>query len=600
MKPRQRVCSLGALGTLAAAILCIASPAFASVTLASPNLTALSSGLVGYWPLDGATTNWAANTTADLSGQGNTGTLVSLATSSAPAVGKIGGALNFNGSASNISVPNSAGINPASTITVSVWIKPGTSATSDIIEKAGCNGYYLEIVAAAVAWGKQCVGTNQTSASNVIKLNAWNYVVSTYDGTTLNIYINGVLKATKSTAFTFANNGVLEIGKGLDGFFPGAIDDVRVYNRALSAQEIALLYAAGQFTQGGSNTTTLSAGLVGYWPLDGSSINWKADTTADLSGQGDTGTLFSFSTSTSPTIGKIDGALKFNGVNNYISLGSGLTNLNNAVTISAWVKKTADVAWASIVDRYGSETLDCLSFGFDSTNGQKLMFMWNNAAPFNNRVVANSVIPLNQWVFVGASSDGSNVTFYVNGVPDGTVGAGTPCTSGPLEIGVNFPGGDEYLAGSLDDVRIYNRALSAQEMQELYKEGAATIGQSNTNTQSGVGINSGLVGYWTMDGTNINWRTNTIADSSGQGNTGTLVSLGTSTAPTIGKIGQALKFNGSTSQYIQAAWQAGIGTSNQAYTISTWIKPSVSTETGDVLHIAGGATARDGASRCFK
>ncbi len=60
--------------------------------------------------------------------------------------------------------------------------------------------------------------------------------------------------------------------------------------------------------------------------------------------------------------------------------------------------------------------------------------------------------------------------------------------------------------------------------------------------------NNGLVGYWTMDGSKVNWATGAVTDSSGKGNTGFVVGtstpMSTSTAPVMGKIGQALKFDG--------------------------------------------------------
>ena len=83
--------------------------------------------------------------------------------------------------------------------------------------------------------------------------------------------------------------------------------------------------------------------------------------------------------------------------------------------------------------------------------------------------------------------------------------------------------------GTIDDARIYNRALSATEVQQLYKLGTANAAHSN------VGISDGLVGYWTFDGGSPDWRKNQVADISGNGSTGTLVSISTSTSPAAGK-----------------------------------------------------------------
>ena len=71
----------------------------------------------------------------------------------------------------------------------------------------------------------------------------------------------------------------------------------------------------------------------------------------------------------------------------------------------------------------------------------------------------------------------------------------------------------------------------------LPSSASAVMGGANTTS-----ITSGLVGYWTMDGTDTNWKTGTMTDRSGMGNTGTLVGMSTSTSPVAGKVGQALKF----------------------------------------------------------
>ena len=75
-----------------------------------------------------------------------------------------------------------------------------------------------------------------------------------------------------------------------------------------------------------------------------------------------------------------------------------------------------------------------------------------------------------------------------------------------------------FFNGSIDDVRVYNRALSVQEIQQLYAQGAANIDHSNT-----VALSSGLVGYWTFDGSQTNWTTGKTNDSSGKGNSGQLL-----------------------------------------------------------------------------
>lgn len=214
-----------------------------------------------------------------------------------------------------------------------------------------------------------------------------------------------------------------------------------------------------------TNGSSLQSGLVALWTFDGPDVT---DKVYDRSGQGNNGYVGDgVATSSMKTIGKLGQALKFNGSTSHI-VGPSPSEPTGAVTIAAWVKLAAYSPWSSIVDRYWDDNNDCLSLGLDGSTGSNLMFMWNNAAPYNNRVVGDSALPLNEWVYVAASSDGSNVTFYVNGVSDGTRAVGAPCANGPLILGANFPGGDEYFNGSMDDVRVYSRALSAAEVRQLY------------------------------------------------------------------------------------------------------------------------------------
>jgi len=165
--------------------------------------------------------------------------------------------------------------------------------------------------------------------------------------------------------------------------------------------------------------------------------------------------------------------------------------------------------------------------------------------------------------------DGSTLLIYVNGQnvsATATSGFGLPSTS---FIG-NRDGSSGKWEGDIDDVRIYNRALSATEVAYLYNSGAAQIAASSATLQNGTTLQNGLVGLWTFDGNDINWTSETVADRSGQGNTGTLNGLNQRSA-VGGHLGQALSFDGSTSYVINSGFSL-LGKS--AATISAWFKTS--------------------------
>lgn len=183
----------------------------------------------------------------------------------------------------------------------------------------------------------------------------------------------------------------------------------------------------------------------------------------DLSGNNNSATL------TNPSYNSSNGgSIVFNG-----STTSGLISgfsLLAPLTICAWINKSANVAWSSIIDRYGSETLDSVSLGFDNTNGQKLMYMFNatSATNWSNKVYGNSVIGTNIWYHVAVSASESSATFYVNGVSDGTSAISQVAQTGNFYLGLNLPGGDEYFNGQIGYVQIYNIALTAAEMSQNF------------------------------------------------------------------------------------------------------------------------------------
>ena len=116
-------------------------------------------------------------------------------------------------------------------------------------------------------------------------------------------------------------------------------------------------------------------------------------------------------------------------------------------------------------------------------------------------------------------------------------------------------------------MRVYNRALSASEVQQLYGLGAgAHVNTSSANLQRGSTVANGLVGYWTFDGGDISGTT--ILDLSGNGNDGT----DNAATPTIGKLGQALKFDGS-SGYADVPYSASLDVG--VYSTSVWFKTTV-------------------------
>lgn len=200
----------------------------------------------------------------DISGNGNSGTLVGGRTNS----GKYGRALNFTANNQMVTVPDSASLDLTTALTLEAWVYPTTnSGVRDILIKEGAgvdiyNLYHRN--GAGRPEGNVFVGgTNRVAQGPAsLTLNTWTHLATTYDGANLRLFVNGAQVAiTPLTGVISTSSGALRIGgNSLWGeWFRGRIDDVRIYNRALSTGEIVT----------DMNTAVGSAAIVSDPPTGG-------------------------------------------------------------------------------------------------------------------------------------------------------------------------------------------------------------------------------------------------------------------------------------------------------------------------------------------
>jgi hypothetical protein len=207
-----------------------------SATIAPPQ----ASGLVAAYGFE-ATSGTSA---ADSSGKGNTGT---VAGATWAAGGKSGRALSFDGVNDMVTVPDSNLLDLAAGMTLEAWVKPTTTSdwrTVLLKERPGQLTYALYATGdngrplAEVAAGSQ----RDARGTAALPVGVWTHLAATYDRSTLRLYVNGTQVASTAVTGTLLNStGVLRIGGNAvwGEYFGGLIDDVRVYERALSAAEIA-------------------------------------------------------------------------------------------------------------------------------------------------------------------------------------------------------------------------------------------------------------------------------------------------------------------------------------------------------------------------
>jgi len=561
-----RILNLGFRGHLVFRVLCLgffvaalfyAHGASAGIIAKPPS----NLGLVGYWSMNEGTGTVAG----DGSGNGNRGTLTNGPTW---VDGKRGKALNFDGVDDVVNAGSAAVLDnlTASTFSVSAWIYPRSMGGSFFMKRdssgnAGWSSHIYDSNGRMRVSITRLSGLNRITSNNAINTNVWQHVVFTWSGGTLaaniKIYING-----KETTYSYTEdiNGTLDndsanpltIGGESDGGspFPGLIDDVRVYNRALSATEVQALYKSGV----AKFAPPTDKGLVGYW-----SMNEGTGTVAgDGSGNGNRGTLTNGPTWVDGKRGK---ALNFDGSNDTVSLANlGVNTAASAKnTVSFWMYKRVGGGTANYSMPFGFNSYD-LTFNSDS-----------NSFGFNTRnsdvLGVSSDGLLNRWVhvvgvFFNGTPSSTNNDLYIDGVRQTITLLQGSSVSRSVSSGANISGwfydSNYKFNGLIDDVRVYNRALSATEIQALYNTGAAKFAPPT---------DKGLVGYWSM-----NEGTGTVAgDGSGNGNRGTLTN-----GPTWvdGKKGKALNFDG-TSQGVSLGNPASLPSGTSPFTFSAWIYPKI-------------------------
>ncbi len=229
--------------------------------------TSLQSGLVGHWTFDGPQMDWASTTGEvrnSISG-GPRGDILNF-TSSGATIGKVGQAFNFDGTDDYVqTVGSSTGYQfPNSTFSVTGWFKSIASPNGFIVAQGYCfGGWGATLLSGSFSFAIRTNGScgqnaaSRTSASTNLNDGRWHHfaAVATTNTTSstsndVTVYIDGIVNQGSISRIgtpygTTTSELTIGVSNGLAGYFSGGIDDVRIYNRALTAEEIEQLYILG-------------------------------------------------------------------------------------------------------------------------------------------------------------------------------------------------------------------------------------------------------------------------------------------------------------------------------------------------------------------
>jgi len=202
-----------------------------------------------------------------------------------------------------------------------------------------------------------------------------------------------------------------------------------------------------------------AAGLIAAYAFD----DGGGVTAIDASGSGNTGTV---SGATFTTLGKNGGALSFDGINDRMDVADATSlDLTTGMTLEAWVNPAAGSGYRTVVlkDVPGDLSYSLYSSGSGGTDGKPNAWVRINST--STGAAGTGTLPVNTWSFLAATFNGSSLVLYVNGaqVASKPVGGSIRTSDNPLHVGGN-PIWGEYFAGLIDDVRVYNRALSVAEI----------------------------------------------------------------------------------------------------------------------------------------
>lgn len=441
-------------------------------------------GLIAHWKLDDA----SGTTAADSSLAGNDATLTGTQDWTSGQDGDAHG-FDYTDGDDYFEAPTNTTLNDSneSNYTVMAYFKPNsippnTDTNTAIYAVLTKEGYHTGIY---YNNAQQFQFTNYLTGDSNVDTGTWSNTyppgefyhvagVVDYDAGTIKIYVDGVHINTQNfTPGTAAKDyGTLPWRLGIAGpgssiyrwAADGVIDDARIYNRALSDEEIA------QFAP---------YSLIGHWKLDETSGTTAVDSSA-------TGTDGTYTNGATPgAAGFKDYAADFDGVDDHITISGGSTyNLRNNLTVACWAKSDTATwsGWGCLVSKRNQ-------FYIHPSFGGTGIYMAINQDGGGDTTASFDMANLGSiqdWHhYVGVYDyDAGEVKLYIDGIlrATGTITPGTQLVSDTGELTIGWDDGitgTRYFDGKIDEVRLYREALTDAEVAELH----------------------GLVGHWKLDET---------------------------------------------------------------------------------------------------
>lgn len=406
--------------------------------------------------------------------------------------GEVGEGFSVDGTSSYVKIPYSPSLNPSNQFTVEFWMNADAGndmdsyqglVTSDFFGVEISNGYWGNLglnFFISPDWGSTW---NMISSANdggaAVTAAEWHHVAGTYDGTNMQLYVDG---EAWGNPFVCGGNispmpteGFLAIGSeegrttcGCARYFNGVIDEVTTYNRALSASEIALIYNAGGAGKLNPDCVTSPTNAVGWWPGDGNAYDFARTNFGILQG------------AATYSSGRVGQAFSLDGNDSYVEVGNsdGWNFRTNNFSIELWVN-FRDLGYGNLyypeaifaAHDEGGGDLNKWIFGL---NGRLLTLLVDDPIVGVKFLGQVPFYPdLNTWYHVALVRNGGALSAYVNGVLAGTNSINANILDANATLTIGQAEGIGYVNGMIDELAIYNRALTGTEIASIYSAGGA-------------------------------------------------------------------------------------------------------------------------------
>jgi hypothetical protein len=372
--------------------------------------------------------------------------------------GKVGGARSFDGVDDTILMGDVSYLDGIDTFSVGFWMKTAVTDITNapmLVNKNGAADVTFFIRLNSFEQLSMGVRNNLDSTVTTEMVTGladkqWHYVMGLYDGSSVSLYVDG-LKRTSVIHSGVNKNCIYDLAigsrNGDDGFFPGQIDDVKIYDYARTPAQIAWDYNRGA--------------PVAHWKFDernsGTAVGLAL---LDSSGNGRSGSGANGGSGLNFVTGVSGSAIDFDGSGDSISFND--ISLSDQLSVCAWAKSdTADIEFKHIVSEHPG------------------YFLSGNNYTGNIRFAVNEesvdIASFNQalsWHHYCGTYDGTVIRGYLDGqFKNEALVSGNIDNSGQSRIGTYYDNGDNVWDGQIDDVRIYNFALPADQIREVYNGG---------------------------------------------------------------------------------------------------------------------------------